>query len=285
MTVPTSTPILILGLTRRSGTNLLYRLLLEHPDCAPARRPGEDFLVHGVDHLVRYVDAVSSRWNPDWNREGERAADLARALGHGWLFHLRPDADASAFVTKTPSVRGIAHLHRFLPEARVLALVRDGRDVAESGVRSFGWTYGEAFRGWAAAAGELVSHTDGESTSGTSIVRFESLVRDRPAEMGRVLEACGLDPDRFDFEAASELPVYGSSTAAGDGREIDWNPVPAPECFDPVGRWSAWDERLRARYDRVCGGVAVRLGYPRERLPGGLLRRGMIGLAASLDRR
>jgi hypothetical protein len=276
---------MILGLTPRSGTNLLYRLLLEHPDCAPARQPGEDFVVHGVDHLVRYVDSVASMWNPDWNREGERATDLARALGRGWLAHLRPDADAAAFVTKTPSVRGIAHLHRFLPEARVLALVRDGRDVAESGARSFGWTYGEAFRGWAAAAEELVSHTEAGSASGTSIVRFESLVRDRRAEMGRVLEACGLDGDRFDFEASSKLPVYGSSTAAGDGREIDWDPVPAPEGFDPVGRWSTWDGRLRARYDRVCGRVSARLGYPREPLPGGRLRRGAIGLAASLDRR
>ena len=167
MTVP-PTPVFILGITQRSGTNLLYRALLEHPDCVPARQPGEDFLVHGVDHLRRYVDSVAAQWNPEWDLAGERAADLARALGRGWLAHLRPEGGAAAFVTKTPSVRGIAHVHRFLPEARVLALVRDGRDVAESGVRSFGWTYGEAFRRCLAsvtaaspAAAEIIVVADG----------------------------------------------------------------------------------------------------------------------------
>ncbi len=284
MTVP-PTPVFILGITQRSGTNLLYRALLEHPDCVPARQPGEDFLVHGVDHLRRYVDSVAAQWNPEWDLAGERAADLARALGRGWLAHLRPEGGAAAFVTKTPSVRGIAHVHRFLPEARVLALVRDGRDVAESGVRSFGWTYGEAFRRWGEAARELVSYLDGDAGPGVSLVRFEDLVREPAAEIERLLDVCGLQPARFDFQAAASLPVYGSSTARGSAEDIHWSPVPRSEGFDPVGRWSAWNDALRVRYDRACGAVAERLGYSREPAPGGLFRRGMTGLAASLDRR
>lgn len=277
--------VFILGITPRSGTNLLYHALLEHPDCIPARPEGEDFLVRESIRLGRYVDSVADRWNPEWDADGTRSTDLALSIGRGLSDFLEPDEGAPVVVTKTPSAEGIEHAGRFFPDARMLVLVRDGRDVAESSVRSFGLTYGEAFRRWDLAARRLALALDRFETDAVRVVRFEKLVKEPTAEMTRVLEHCGLDAARYDFDAAATLPVYGSSTARGGADEVHWAPVDRPDGFDPVGRWSAWDDVLKTRFQRMCGTAAEGLGYGRERIPGGAVRRGIMHLAAALDRR
>jgi hypothetical protein len=280
-----NTPIFVLGLTQRSGTNLLYRALLEHPDCRAARQPGEDFLLHHGDLLALYVSRVAEHWNPVWNPGGARAEDLARSLGQGLVAHLRPEGACTCFVSKTPSARNVGLLNRFVPGARVLVILRDGRDVIESGVRSFGWTYGEGFRRWAAAGEQLLRFLDGGAPSSVGLIHFEPLVTAPGPELGRALRVCGLDPDRYPYDALAELPVFGSSTHRGGRSELHWEPVARTPDFDPVGRWRGWDEALRLRYDQLCGHVAERLGYPRDSPRSGLLS----GLATRtrvwLDRR
>jgi hypothetical protein len=280
-----STPIFVLGLTQRSGTNLLYRALLEHPDCRAARQPGEDFLLYHADMLTRYVSRVAEHWNPAWNPGGARADDLARSLGRGLVAHLRPEGACTAFVSKTPSAQNVELLSRFVPDARVLLILRDGRDVAESGVRSFGWTYGGGFRRWAAAGELLVRFLDGGAGSSVELIRFERLIEAPGRELRRALLTCGLDPESYPFDAVSTLPLYGSSTHRGGRDELHWEPVDRPPEFDPVGRWREWDDTLRLRYDQVCGEVAERLGYPRDSPPVGRLSGLATRTRARLDRR
>jgi hypothetical protein len=257
-------PVFILGLTQRSGTNLLYRALLQHPDCAPARQPGEDYLLHEADLLTEYVSRVASHWNPDWNRSGARASDLAHSLGAGLVAHLRPYEPCRVFVSKTPSVRNVGLLASFVPDARILVVVRDGRDVVESGVLGLGWRYRDAFQRWAQAADELVRFLEQSERPPVTVIRFESLVETPQDELGRALTACGLDLGRYPFEALAHLPVYGSSVLRGDRAELHWEPVSRPEDFDPVGRWKSWEDSLKREYDHVCGEAAQRLGYPRD---------------------
>ena len=279
-----ATPVFILGITRRSGTNFLYRALLLHPDCGAARQPGEDFLVHEADRLVGYVDAVAAHWNRDWDANGLRSTDLRRALGGAWLTHLMPRDPRPFVVTKTPSVRGLEHVPRLLPEARVLVVVRDGRDVAESGVRSLDWTYEAAFRTWAAGAEKVVERL-GCDPPDFELIRFESLVREPEGEIRKALRHCGMNPETYDYDALRNLPVYGSSTARGGEDSVHWKPVERPEAFDPVGRWAGWDDALARRYARVCGPVAAKLGYEASGASSGWLGRIAASLRAAFGRR
>lgn len=278
-------PIFILGLTQRSGTNLLYRALLAHPDCDAARQPGEDFLLHEADLLERYVERVSGHWHPDWNRGGARAQDLRESLGRALVEHLRPASDRAAFVSKTPSARNLTLLARFVPGSRVLLLIRDGRDVVESGVRGFGWTYREGFRRWARAAQELARSLDGSDRPPFTMIRFEALVESPRAELRRALSACGLDEARYPFDTLSNLPIYGSSQLRGGRADVHWEPVAKGEGFNPVGRWLGWDDALKLEYERVCGTAAERLGYARGTLPHGTWTRLAARLRGRLERR
>jgi len=52
-----------------------------------------------------------------------------------------------------------------------------------------------------------------------------------------------LDPQVYDFEAARNLPVYGSSMSKTDGQPVHREPVPKSPEFKSMGRhwdWSAY---------------------------------------------
>ena len=102
-------PIFILGMMRRSGTNHLSDLLLQHPDCVSAAPIHEDHLVQRAGHLRRYVDAVSGSWTASWGVPPGERARLLRALGAGIVDYLQstPGAAGHRVVTKTPRIENL----------------------------------------------------------------------------------------------------------------------------------------------------------------------------------
>ena len=60
-------PIFILGITRRSGTNFLWKLLEQHPHVACIPTVAEDFTLEHADLLLRYADDTTAMWNAEWN--------------------------------------------------------------------------------------------------------------------------------------------------------------------------------------------------------------------------
>jgi hypothetical protein len=128
----------------RSGTNFLANLLVIHPDCG-SPKVHEDYLLAQAQHLERYVAGVCSHWKPEWEL-GQ--SDVFAALGDGLLRLLGQGVDRRRLVTKTPSVQNLPLVFKLFPQAQLLLLVRDGRAVAESGVKTFRtWTFEKATHG------------------------------------------------------------------------------------------------------------------------------------------
>ena len=103
-------PVLIFGLTPRTGTNYLWDLLRMHPACAGGREPiREDFFVEHAGRLDDFVREVRGRWDPAWTSTVDEGtvAELHAALGAGLLTFLRTD-DERRLVTKNPQ----RHRHR-----------------------------------------------------------------------------------------------------------------------------------------------------------------------------
>jgi hypothetical protein len=267
-------PIFIQGIYRRSGTNHLLNLLCVHPDCAPADPIWEDHLLAHAEHLERYVRAVSGSWNPKWGA-GQRHADALRAaLGGGIEAFLQALAGPRRVVTKTPSVDQLQLFPALFPGATLLILVRDGRAVVESGVRSFGWYRDKAIHGWAKAA-RAVLRFDAEQRGGPlryRMVRYEDLVAEPESTLRELLSFLELDPSRYDFEKALSLPVRGSSSLV-QGREdrVHWNGSPADAGFDPLSRFAHWSRRRHARFNWIAGDALAGLGYAPRPAGGGLL--------------
>jgi len=186
-------PIFVLGILQRSGTNYLNNLLLQHPDVKPPGLVWEDFFLAHGDLLAGYMESVQRRWAPQWT-EGVGAElgpkALLRHMGNGLVDFMEaqyrnrlakgvysaPDRTPVNLVTATPSVRNLHLFFDLFPNAAPIIIVRDGRALVESGVRSFGWNYDEAMRMWAGGARRIQDFCGNPEHEGRFLlVRYEDL--------------------------------------------------------------------------------------------------------------
>ena len=261
-------PIFIHGILPRSGTNFLWDLLLLHPDCARAREPvNEDLFLDCSDHLVQFIDAVRAYWNPAW---GTFPADLpdamSQSIGEGLVSFLWTDRQRR-LVTKSPSVAHLDRFFTFFPSARLLILVRDGRSVVQSAMDTFGWDFDRGCRAWAAAAGTIGRFQQAESSRADRwrVVRYEDLVDDSEGQLRSIFEFLKLDPTRYDFEAARNLPVRGSSAFGRHDGPVNWEVVAKDASFAPKERWRSWSAAQFDRFDWLAGERLVVFGYTSSR--------------------
>ena len=225
--------------------------------------------------LVRYADTVANYWDEFWKEPDENSPapevyeqvrdDLCKSLGEGLLSYLDQQPDGRRLATKTPSVRNLKHFFKIFPGARLILLIRDGRAVVESSVKSFGWSYELATQKWNEAARQIIDFN--EIYRGTQAkyitVKYEDIL-DRPdQELRRVFEFLALDPRVYSFEQALDLPVFGSSqfydqTKTGNA---GWKRMKKTADFDPKSRWQHWSKTQHDRFNWIAGSSMVELGY------------------------
>jgi len=259
-------PIFILGLMPRTGTVFLSELLNLHPDVAPPEPLVEDYLLAQSEALLEFADEMTALWERVNSLPPERQPDLRRALGDGLLSMLARAAGGGRVVTKTPSVHNLEHFFELFPDAQPVVLVRDGRTAVDSYVRSFGGNYRVAMQMWAAGARTVLDFTRVAEAGRYCVVRYENLVNDLEAELRRLLEFCELDASRYDFDAAANLPVYGSSRMQTPSGELTWRPQRRPPGFAPTAP-PAWDRRWREEFEVIGGDLLRAFGYESDGPP------------------
>jgi hypothetical protein len=272
-------PIFVLGILQRSGTNYLNNLLLLHPDVKSPGLVWEDFFLTHGDLLADYSEKTQHRWHPQWVDEvsaefGPEA--LLKYMGNGLVnfmeaqyrnrlaegVHLAPDQTPINLVTATPSVRNLQLFFSLFPNAAPIIIVRDGRALVESGVRSFGWDYDEAMRMWAAGARLIQDLCQNPKHEGKYLlVRYEDLYIRTEEEMDKVLNFIGLDRSRYNFQAAQNLGVMGSSELVQAEGSLNWKSIDKSEGFNPLARASEWGPNLRSRFEWIAGEPMRALGY------------------------
>ncbi|MBT8053212.1 MAG: sulfotransferase [Xanthomonadales bacterium] len=268
-------PVFVLGILPRSGTNFLYNLLMLHPDCAPPDPVWEDFLVSRLDLLAQYSDEVAAQWDPRWGVDARTQQHLDRSLGSGIARFLQERCSGFRVVAKTPRVDNIEHFFRFFPEAKLLILVRDGRSIVESAIKSFGWRREPALHSLAEAARTINAFR--QKTAGFSerfrIVRYEDLWLDTENQLYEIGEFLELDMETYDLQRALNLPLRGSSELkSGPAESVHWDPMDRPDDFDPMSRFTHWSDARHFRYNRIAGPAMQALGYEPKAVknPGGL---------------
>jgi protein-tyrosine sulfotransferase len=268
-------PIFVQGILPRSGTNFLWDLLLLHPDCAPGREPvREDLFLEHSDHLVAFVEEVQAAWDPRWGNFAPDVPErLQAALGAGLVSFLWVDR-SRRLVTKSPSVRHLGRFFLFYPHARLLVLIRDGRSVVQSCMDTFGWDFDRACRAWADGADEIHRFQQAETARSDRwrLVRYEDLIDDAEGQLRSILEFLELDPTGYDFEAARDLPVRGSSAFGRQGGQVHWIPVAKDASFAPKERWRSWPSEQLERFDWLAGEQLRALGYTTPPAPRSLGR-------------
>ncbi len=177
---------------------------------------------------------------------------------------------------KTPYyINCVDELKRVFPEARIVNLVRDGRDVCLSLLRvPFGpanvWA---AAHQWSAAvaAGDAAQARYGDDVL---TVAYERMVTDPEAEIGRICAFAGLT---FDADMLAADPAATSRVAAG--QEGWFEGLDAGINADSVDRWrtemSRSDQALFVEHRRRCTAPA-RLPDARHRPAPAHTRRGPV---------
>jgi hypothetical protein len=84
-------------------------------------------------------------------------------------------------------------------------------------------------------------------------------------ELRKILTFVGLPVDNFDFDAAANLPVRGSSVFHGEEKNVHWKPVVKTPAFDPIQRFSHWNRSVKERFNWIAGQPQERFGYEIER--------------------
>ncbi len=289
--------VFILGIAERSGTNFLQDLLRLHPDCdVDGMELEEDHFVDYSHLLVRFVQSASKAWKAWWGAEElQRERELVcRCLGDGLVSYLKmqvvnrrllngidPDKELKVLVTKSPSTQNVELFFRIFPDADLIILIRDGRAVVESALRTFYRRFDKASRQWADRAEEVVHFVRNDSNRERRylLVKYEDLYGHSDQEIRRILSFLRLDETRYNFDAATNLPVRGSSslrregsvptssTARGVAPGIHWQPIPKSADFNPLARWSHWKRAQHERFNWIAGDSLEALGYEKKVYP------------------
>lgn len=266
--------------SERSGSNLISRMFDAHPRvCAPTPA-----------HLVRVLGENRHRYDTDgaWPRLLEDAADLLRTTVGPWRTTWSPaDLERAADGHDLPGLlRGVLraeaaaagkkhlflkenHLYRYLdfvqgafPGARIVAMVRDPRDMALSWKRSsiLRGDVVRAARVWCRDQSELAAVMDRLGPGSIHHLTYEQLVSDPET---RLAEACAflgldMDPSMLDFHSSGAAQEHAS-------RSADWQNVSRPVMRNNFAKWRDGLTGAEAAYvEGLCAEPMKIFGYACE---------------------
>ncbi|MDJ0689880.1 MAG: sulfotransferase [Xenococcaceae cyanobacterium MO_188.B32] len=169
-------------------------------------------------------------------------------------------------VTKSPFVKNLSHFFQLFPHSPLLIIVRDGRAVVESSVKTFERTYEQEIRAWANAASTIIQAESEFKKSNRKylIVRYEEVFSNTEKELENILAFLGLDARQYDFNKALKLPVRGSSELKNKLGKVHWQKVEKSQDFNPLMRYSHWGRGLHERFNWIAGDYLEKLGYTRQ---------------------
>lgn len=262
--------VFINGILPRSGTHFLANLLCQHPDCIKAPVPEDGFLASGK-HLANYVDSLVNSWteqnnSKDYNHYKDTLLEGFGLSLSGFLWNAtRSKTEGkTTMVAKTPLVNNLKLFPKLFPSAKLIILVRDGRDLVESAVRSFNYDRNETIINWVKATETIKKYTESVTEDKYLIVRYEDLHENVEMEMKRILMYLDLEIEKYNFDAAADLPVVGSSVfKRGDGN-VHWWPVSKNETFQPLERTKEWTKEDHDHFNAIAGESLLYWGYEPE---------------------
>lgn len=258
--------VFLVGVEHRSGINFLSRVVRLYPEFELPAPLWEDHFLRNAHLLDGYVEKTVYRWRRWVDDSQAYQLELERRLGDTLLDFLYSRIQHRRLVVKSPGAHNLHLFHRLFPESRLVLLMRDGRDVVESAVRTFPqkdrrlWT-----RRWARGARWMAEFMAGEHRSerGSTweFFKYEDFLSAPRETARRLVDFLELDEGRFDWPGLESMPLVGSSVYTGGEQQVHWDPVAKPADFRPGGRWQKWGALRRLEFKLLAGKWLVHYGY------------------------
>jgi len=277
----------------RSGTTLLRLMLDAHPGVAI---PSETHFIpelisarekHGASR-EQMLELLTShrRWGDFTIEPGELAErwaqieplsgpEAVRAFFH--LYADKQDKHGARWGDKTPGyVKSMREIQGYLPEARFIHLIRDGRDVALSVLKqSWGPQSIEA------AAEKWRSRVNRGRSQAPYLgyyieVKFEDLVLETERELRRICEFIEVpfDENMLGYHLTAEQRLQEKARALprvhGEAQSAEKRLASHAKTFEPPNpeMIGTWRQRMspadRAAYEALAGDLLAELGYDAE---------------------
>jgi hypothetical protein len=264
-------PVFIVGIMERSGTNFLSDVLLIDPSFAMPSILNEDFVMEHAHLLLEYGDRTYGRWRQlKWiENPGERKNLLLRHLGQGIVALLRQEiAEDKRLLAKTPGAYNSDKFFHLFPDAKMVILIRDGRDAVESAVQTWpNKSYEFWTQQWARGARSILDLMEARGDlRGQSwhLVKYEDLVAHPETTVTELLSFVGVDPSHFDWGRLQRLPIHGSSQYRDEKGTVTGRKIEKTADFKPVGRWNDWGWFRKRMFKKLAGTELVRLEYVQD---------------------
>ncbi len=248
-------PLFLLSPLNRSGTHFVRELLIKHPEISRGIFP-EDYCLKASRYLIKYVEETSPHW---YDPEGQAADRLLAKLRYILLDFFSQHDNVKYLLLITPRPWGICRVWELFPHAKILFLIRDGRDTVASACRSFSYFgFQKWVSEWIRGCNEIIRFiNDNEDQLGKLIYvcRFEDFVNNPRAALWNVFFFLDLSPHDYPWGALNELPILGSGFERGGNTEVHWNPIKKTANFKPIGRYKNWKLWKRLYFKLKAGSV------------------------------
>ena len=273
--------IFIAGAMGRTGTNFLARLLLAHPDvCRPAGH-WEFPLFDVAEEFAAFHSAFLQRRGK--GRLDYSLEEFAVQFGQGiqQLFYERvadSEKNSKFLLSKNPATKGIEHFKKFFPDAKLIFIIRDGRDTVNSLLRAAGYSekkglkrqyfFIQSAKNWAESARRIMNYRRSSETE-CIVVRFEELHQNCEEVLEQIARHTNLPSSAEWLEQALQMPVTGtnfhtSAESSADAEKVRtyWKEINKTEKFQPIGRWkNSWSAIDKKLFYKIAGEELKEFGY------------------------
>lgn len=255
--------IILHGVTQRSGTNYIGELLGLHPNVCqyPGQLKEIPFLALGGDLL--YVQKKFISYYPK-NLAIFGECDLLPLFGSSLIAYLYSFvSDGQRILIKVPSVQYLVYFPALFPFERLLLLVRDGRDVVTSSLKT--WPerkFSDECMRWDRSARMIIEFKEELVRTKTKwlVAKYEETLQDPKTFVQNVCQQFELDSTIYPYDQIETIPVIGSSVHKEEG-EVTWQPIKKNDDFNPIGRWHEWTPRKKQIFKKIAGQTLIELGY------------------------
>ena len=273
-------PVFVLGCPR-SGTTLLYHMLLSAGNFVVYRAESQVFNLleprFGDLRVARNRRRLLEAWEnsslftktgldakqveEDVMAHCENAGDFLRIV----MESMAKKQGVGRWAETTPDhLLALPRIKQTIPNALVIHIIRDGRDVAlslekQQWIRPFPWDHGKELQTaalyweWIVNQGRSLGRALGTDYKE---VRYEDLVADPRSTLTEVGEFIGQELNYDQIQRVGIGSVSRPNTSFGERKDAG---------FHPVARWKkSLSKQQLGEIEGLIGGTLDALGYPRE---------------------